>query len=728
MNYPIWHVPLLGGPTLIALVAIVHVFVAQIAVGGGFFLAFADWRAQRTRDPELLAFVRAHTHLFLLLSMVFGAVTGVGIWFTIQLVHPAATSLLIHEFVFGWATEWVFFLVEIAALLVYHYAFERLAPRRRLAVAMVYAGSAWASLFVINGILSFMLTPGAWPQTGSFWDGFFNPSFWPSLAFRTCLSLSLAGLFGLVSALRARFAGLRGRLVRLGVAWLLLPAVGLAGSGWWYLAAVPEELRERALGANPEALPFLYAGPWAALALAALALALLVLPRRPQQVVLGLMMAAALTATGSYEYLREIARKPWIIPGVMYANGLRPADIAAAREEGLLELARWDFTAPIAEEDPHRVGSELFDLQCLACHSRGGLYNDVLPLLRPYTAEGLKAWLQGMGSLHGAMPPFAGTPTERDALATWLGALVGPPAEPEPAATPPRAADLPAQELGDYQLLAWSDLGMHCVTDAESLFLLLPPANTLEAVLIRRGGHPVKITEGVTLRYALPERLRHPSRHTGLWEHAEALLGAPLAPEVGVAGNGPVGTMTWHEDSASWRAEAIPVLPYGDDGGYDPYPLVTVEALDADGAVLARTQVVLPVSTEIGCRTCHGGPWRYPELRAGLSDETARRILALHDDHEGTALLAEAEAGRPQACAACHADPALGAAGREGVLSLSAALHGHHAVGMHLERGAACAACHPSRADGITRCYRGLHAARGLDCALCHGVLADHAT
>lgn len=33
MSYPIWHVPLIGGPSLIALVAIVHVFIAQIAVG-----------------------------------------------------------------------------------------------------------------------------------------------------------------------------------------------------------------------------------------------------------------------------------------------------------------------------------------------------------------------------------------------------------------------------------------------------------------------------------------------------------------------------------------------------------------------------------------------------------------------------------------------------------------------------------------------------------------------
>ena len=58
------------------------------------------------------------------MTLVAGGMTGVAIWFIISLVQPAATSLLIHVFVFGWATEWVFFLVEIIALFIYFYTFE----------------------------------------------------------------------------------------------------------------------------------------------------------------------------------------------------------------------------------------------------------------------------------------------------------------------------------------------------------------------------------------------------------------------------------------------------------------------------------------------------------------------------------------------------------------------------------------------------------------------------
>jgi len=35
MNYPVWYVPAFGGGLLIAMVAIVHVFVSHFAVGGG---------------------------------------------------------------------------------------------------------------------------------------------------------------------------------------------------------------------------------------------------------------------------------------------------------------------------------------------------------------------------------------------------------------------------------------------------------------------------------------------------------------------------------------------------------------------------------------------------------------------------------------------------------------------------------------------------------------------
>ncbi|CUU05648.1 hypothetical protein JGI2_01284, partial [Candidatus Kryptobacter tengchongensis] len=120
MNYPFWDVPLIGGGILIGVVAILHVFVSHFAVGGGIYLALTERKAIKENDQKLIAYLKKHSKFFLLLTVVLGALSGVGIWFTIGLVHPSATSTLIHSFVFGWAIEWVFFIVEISAILIYY--------------------------------------------------------------------------------------------------------------------------------------------------------------------------------------------------------------------------------------------------------------------------------------------------------------------------------------------------------------------------------------------------------------------------------------------------------------------------------------------------------------------------------------------------------------------------------------------------------------------------------
>ena len=200
MNYPMWYLPDIGGGILIALIAILHVFVSHFAVGGGLYLIYAEKKGLRESSDEILEFTRKHARFFLLVTVVFGSITGVGIWFIIALVNPAATSFLIHTFVFGWAAEWVFFLVEITAAFIYFYMFGRMDSATHLKIGWVYFISAWMSLLLINGIIGFMLTPGGWLENPDFWIGFFNPSFLPSLFFRTFIAIFLAGIYGCLTA------------------------------------------------------------------------------------------------------------------------------------------------------------------------------------------------------------------------------------------------------------------------------------------------------------------------------------------------------------------------------------------------------------------------------------------------------------------------------------------------------------------------------------------------
>ena len=194
MNYPFWDIPHLGSGWVIGLIAIYHVMISQFAVGGGFYLPLAERKAMRMTDPALradwLKQLASHSKFFLILTAVFGTVSGVGIWFAIGLTHPEATSTLIHNFVFGWAMEWVFFMVELTTIAVYYYTWNRIPEKLHLKVGWVYAGASAATLIIINGILSFMLTPGdTWigvagtgHEASKFWNAFFNPTYWPSLA------------------------------------------------------------------------------------------------------------------------------------------------------------------------------------------------------------------------------------------------------------------------------------------------------------------------------------------------------------------------------------------------------------------------------------------------------------------------------------------------------------------------------------------------------------------
>jgi len=124
LNYPVWQTDF-PHSLIIAFVAVLHVFVSHFAIGGGAFLVLTERRAYQTHDDALLGFVKRHSKFFILLTLVFGAVSGVGIWFAIGLVSPEATSSLIHTFLWGWAIESVLFFVEVAAALIYVYHWDR---------------------------------------------------------------------------------------------------------------------------------------------------------------------------------------------------------------------------------------------------------------------------------------------------------------------------------------------------------------------------------------------------------------------------------------------------------------------------------------------------------------------------------------------------------------------------------------------------------------------------
>lgn len=431
MNYPVWELDI-GGGLLIAAFAVTHSFVAHVAVGGSLFLALTERRAARTGDAQLLAWLRSQSRLFALVTLVVGSTSGVGLWLSIGAVSPAATSSLLRVFLWVWAVEAVLFAVTAAAALVYQGSWDRLDPDSHLGVARLYAAASLLSLVGMNGLLSFMYTPGAWLETRSLGDAFFNPTFWPSLLVRLLGAAALGGLFAYATAWRAE-PELRPRLVRRAARWTLPALAALPLAAWLYFRAGPSALA--AVGGEvPRAAYALRMTVSAAVLCAVLAASVALLARRSPAAVslptgLALLGLGYLVLAGG-EYIHESLRKPFVIGnpsgGYLYVDGLTRAEAEVTRRRGLLSRARWatGVGQPAENVDDRARGADLFRIACRGCHTVTG-YNGIRRLVDGRSVAAIDATLRSLDHQRGRMAPFPGDDEERAVLARYLAGLDG---------------------------------------------------------------------------------------------------------------------------------------------------------------------------------------------------------------------------------------------------------------------------------------------------------------
>ncbi len=359
MHYPWWYVPYITAPMLIAVISVVHVLVSHYAVGGGLFLAVEVGYARRSRDGEYLSYLRGHARFFVLLTVVFGAITGVGIWWTIGLSSPLATEVLIRTFVFGWATEWVFFVLELVSAFIFLYYWDRLPEKTHVLIGRIYALAAWISLVLITGITAFMLNSGNWAfqrESHNFWAAFFNPQFLPQTIARTGGALLLSSLYVYLHAsLKARNARLRDMIASRSARPAMLGAilVTIGGIGWYALlpdtaaatlasAAVLNVLMALIFALTAVVFVLLYVGPY----------------RNPGWLSPGFagslcLFGIAAFATG--EFIREAVRKPFVVDGVVLGNHVFPSQVPKLRSRGYLEGGAWTKTY-VQQNYPQVVG------------------------------------------------------------------------------------------------------------------------------------------------------------------------------------------------------------------------------------------------------------------------------------------------------------------------------------------------------------------------------------
>lgn len=403
-------------------VAIVHVFLAQFAVGGGILLCYFQWLAMTGRLPHARPFVEGYFKVLVLISFVLGALTGVGIWFTAIQVSPATIGIMVDQFHWLWATEWTFFSLEIVAGYCFYRYHSRLNDRTALTLLAIYAIASWVSLFLINGILSWQLTPGQWLETRNVFDGFFNPGFWPSVLFRTIVAMTLAALAACaVTNLMTSLDREAQRLLINRAAHLLIPMVLMPVLGIWFLATMPPDSRSWVLGGSPAMMLFLNISIGSSLAIGAYALLGLVFQRLYiNGATATLLLLLAFGATAGGEFVREGARKPFSIRHVLYSNAIKKDDLARLRKVGCTP----DDPYPLREDskyinDQLRLGAKVFRRQCQVCHTLHGT-NAVAELTGSWDENQMRMNLAKLQHTKPFMPPFAGTAAELEGLVQFI--------------------------------------------------------------------------------------------------------------------------------------------------------------------------------------------------------------------------------------------------------------------------------------------------------------------
>jgi len=145
------------------------------------------------------------------------------------------------------------------------------------------------------------------------------------------------------------------------------------------------------------------------------------------------VFVAAFGTLGSFEFIRESMRKPYVIYGYMYSNSVLahagPADGGLSadrvRERGVLASARWSRYKEVNPGNQVEAGREVFRLQCQSCHTISH-YRGLRELIRDKNWDESAIYFR-LGSLdkmvNGAMPPFVGTDAEKRALASFLAGL-----------------------------------------------------------------------------------------------------------------------------------------------------------------------------------------------------------------------------------------------------------------------------------------------------------------
>ena len=467
--YPTWYEPTIGSGWVVGLIATIHVLFSHTSVGAAIFFAFLATIAYRRNRPELLDFIKRYGLFLLVFAYVAGSITGVGIWYSTTVASPRGISALIHSFVWKWATEWVFFVIEVVGVYLVVYLVGKVDQRTHLRITWIFVLASYATMMIIIGILSFMLWPGkeAWFAEGGYLNGFYGSNTFAQLAMRSAFMFTMTAVVGGIVASRLPDQELRREIIRK-LAWLGI-ASSIAGTLLfsWYTDTLPEHAHLVMQARLPD---------WFSTSLLAVLggmlayfIASLIQPRLLTPLVASLATLSLLVfGLWPEEVARESIRKPYVAGEYIYSNqvigrdvpgmGIR-SEIPVIQEHGLLKTHVFlpEELREVNGDNAARVGRAIALTMCSNCHS---VSDTGMRPLRNYLGGHtdvarigtyLKGALATGNTLY--MPQIPLTDDETEALALYLASLNDP--------------ELPARHARERSAIAQAETGAQAVTVEE---------------------------------------------------------------------------------------------------------------------------------------------------------------------------------------------------------------------------------------------------------------------
>lgn len=449
MDFPIFYLDMLGNRMLVAITAIVHVLINHpLAVGAYPLILLLEWVGYRRGEKAWDELAYKIVFIAFIITTTIGALSGVGIWLSTSLVAPFAIGSLLRVFFWAWFTEWGVFISEVVLIMAYYLTWKRFATprlkRMHLGIGLLLSAFSWITMALIVAILGFMMNPGDWNGDRKFLSAFLNPIYVPQLAFRTAYAMATGGLFVwfCLFFITKRADDLRARAVKLVAGWTLAWLPLCLAAGVWYWHRVPE-----AMAANTNVALLTQAfSQWqtdfigimlgTVGVIAAFCIFALFTPFQFPRMALLIPFVLSTWLLGHFERVREFIRKPYVIGGYMYANGVRVDELPVFQRDGILPYATFTHIKQVTPNNQIEAGREVFLLTCSRCHTTDGMNGVVKKFQKlygnePWDVEALTGFMQGMHLTRTYMPPFPGNEDEAQALSAYLKSLQPVPTSPQ---------------------------------------------------------------------------------------------------------------------------------------------------------------------------------------------------------------------------------------------------------------------------------------------------------